>query len=143
MQCKGFGSKCIVDLNGAPNPLFVIASNALLSGAGGRVGGWDGLLLRHAGGWVSAERRARPQARPSRSHSAPCGHPSQTPPTPPATVTNVRVLNGATMGNGAAAQITGPVRGVTFEFCDFMGNIATDAGAGQLFTLVTLIELFD
>lgn len=32
VQCKGFGSKCIVDLNGAPNPLFLVGSNALLSG---------------------------------------------------------------------------------------------------------------
>lgn len=31
-QCKGFGSKCIVDLNGAPNPLFVVGTNAILSG---------------------------------------------------------------------------------------------------------------
>lgn len=45
-------------------------------------------------------------------------------------MTNVRVLNGATMGNGAAAQITGPVRSVNFDWCDFMGNVATDGGAG-------------
>ena len=31
-QCKGFGSKCIVDLNGAPNPLFLVGMNAILSG---------------------------------------------------------------------------------------------------------------
>lgn len=41
----------------------------------------------------------------------------------------MRVLNGATMGNGAAGQITGPVRGATFDSCDFMGNIATNGGA--------------
>lgn len=32
LQCKGFGSKCIVDLNGAPNPLFLVGMNAILSG---------------------------------------------------------------------------------------------------------------
>lgn len=31
-QCKGFGTKCIVDLNGAPNPLFIVGTNAQLSG---------------------------------------------------------------------------------------------------------------
>jgi hypothetical protein len=74
-QCKGFGSKCIVDLNGAPNPLFLVGMNAILS------------------------------------------------------VSNVRVINGATMGNGAAMQISGAVKSVRFDWCDFMGNIATDGGA--------------
>lgn len=46
------------------------------------------------------------------------------------TVNNVRVLNGATMGNGAAVQISGAVKSVRFDWCDFMGNIATDGGAG-------------
>lgn len=74
-QCQGFGSKCLVDLNGAPNPLFVITNNAVFS------------------------------------------------------ANNLRVLNGATMGNGAAVQISGSVRAVNFNGCDFMGNLATDGGA--------------
>lgn len=45
-------------------------------------------------------------------------------------VSNVRVINGATMGNGAAMQISGAVKSVRFDWCDFMGNIATDGGAG-------------
>ena len=32
-KCMGFGAKCIIDLNSAPNPLFLIGTNALLSGA--------------------------------------------------------------------------------------------------------------
>jgi len=68
------------------------------------------------------------------------GHPCPHPPTlfllahpaplVPPPVTNVRVLNGATMGNGAAVQISGAVKSVRFDWCDFMGNIATDGGAG-------------
>ena len=42
----------------------------------------------------------------------------------------MRVLNGATRGNGAAAQISGAVKSVRFDWCDFMGNISTDGGAG-------------
>lgn len=42
----------------------------------------------------------------------------------------MRILNGATMGNGAAMQISGAVKSVRFDWCDFMGNIATDGGAG-------------
>ncbi|KAI3424151.1 hypothetical protein D9Q98_009511 [Chlorella vulgaris] len=74
-QCAGFGSKCIIDMNGAPNPLFLIQQNALFSAS------------------------------------------------------NVRVLNGATMGNGGAVQVSGLIQGATFDSCDFMSNIATDGGA--------------
>lgn len=51
-------------------------------------------------------------------------------PSHPIPVSNVRILNGATMGNGAAMQISGAVKSVRFDWCDFMGNIATDGGAG-------------
>ena len=43
-QCKGFGSTCIIDMNGAPYPLFWIQQNALFSGEGvGRGGGERGV----------------------------------------------------------------------------------------------------
>lgn len=118
-QCKGFGSKCIVDLNSAPNPLFLIGTSALLSGAlrCARPG------AAPAGGAVCGLSRAppspasKPALPPAACRLAPCA------------VNNVRVINGATMGNGAAGQITGPVRGVTFDACDFMGHLATNGGA--------------
>ena len=34
-----------------------------------------------------------------------------------------------------AVQITGNVRSVVFEWCDFMGNIATDGGAGGCWSI--------
>ena len=48
LQCKGFGSKCIVDMNGAPNPLFLIHANAGFSG--GWVGGWGAVGRAGEGG---------------------------------------------------------------------------------------------
>lgn len=32
LQCQGFGSKCLIDLNGAPNPAFIITTNAIFTG---------------------------------------------------------------------------------------------------------------
>ncbi|PSC74203.1 root cap family [Micractinium conductrix] len=74
-NCKGFGTKCLIDLNGAPFPLFFITTNAVFSAS------------------------------------------------------NLRILNGATVGWGAAVNITGAVKSVLFDGCDFMGNIATEGGA--------------
>ncbi|KAL4442679.1 hypothetical protein ABPG77_006673 [Micractinium sp. CCAP 211/92] len=74
-QCQGFGSKCLIDLNGAPNPLFIITTNAIFS------------------------------------------------------ANNLRVLNGANVGAGAAVQISGAIKSATFDTCDFMGHLASDGGA--------------
>ncbi|KAL4424301.1 hypothetical protein ABPG75_001602 [Micractinium tetrahymenae] len=74
-QCQGFGNKCLVDLNGAPNPLFIITTNAIFSAS------------------------------------------------------NVRILNGANVGDGAAVQISGAIKSASFDSCDFMGHLATNGGA--------------
>lgn len=54
--------------------------------------------------------------------------PSQPPLCPAAT--NLRVLNGANVGAGAAVQISGAIKSATFDTCDFMGHLASDGGAG-------------
>ncbi|GAB4813434.1 hypothetical protein N2152v2_000480 [Parachlorella kessleri] len=73
-QCQGFGATCIIDMEGAPNPL-------LLAGPGS--------ILRASG---------------------------------------VRIINGGTTGDGAAVQLTAPLR-AQFEGCDFLGNEAANGGA--------------
>ena len=45
------------------------------------------------------------------------------------------------MGAGAAVQVTGPVRSVTFDGCDFIGHIATDGGAGARWHALCLLAL--
>lgn len=51
MQCSGFGQTCIIDMAGAPHPVFSVSNNGAL------------------------------------------------------TVNNIRIINGATTGNGAAVQV--------------------------------------
>jgi hypothetical protein len=46
-------------------------------------------------------------------------------------VKNVRIVNAATLGDGAAVQIVAAKK-VHFEECDFVGNMATNGGAVQI-----------
>lgn len=41
---------------------------------------------------------------------------------------NVRIMNGATMGDGAAVQLSAPMTAL-FDTCDFVGNYANNGGA--------------